>query len=162
VIYRYFANKEAIIAAIVEQDLAEIRAKFAEMESAGPSMVDAAIERCGEAVERNYEPDRAGLILEVMAEAARNPKVAALVQDADAAERTLARRLLDHDRPADRSEAETVARGEVLSMLFDGMAMRAVNNPNGDRSELGRVLKAVMRLLLSDQPLPEPTPAPVL
>jgi len=32
-IYRYFENKEAIIAAIVAQDLAEMREKFAEMES---------------------------------------------------------------------------------------------------------------------------------
>ncbi|MBS0412194.1 MAG: TetR/AcrR family transcriptional regulator [Proteobacteria bacterium] len=153
-IYRYFENKEAIVAAIVGQDLAEMRAKFAEFETAGGSMVATAIESCGDAVERNYDPARAALVLEVLAEAARNPKVARIVREADAVERTLGRRLLDQVRPAQgRSEAETAARGEVLSMLFDGMAMRAVNNPDGDRSEIGRVLKAVMAFLLSDQPL---------
>ncbi len=152
-IYRYFANKEAIVAAIVERDLAEIRDKFAEFDASGGDMVEAVIESCSEAVERNYDLGRAGLMLEVMAEAARNPKVAAAVQAADAAERALGRRLLDAGAPPDRREAETVARGEVLSMLFDGMAMRAVNNPGADHAEIARVLKAVMRFLLTGGPL---------
>ena len=152
-IYRYFENKEAIVGAIVAHDLADMRAKFAELETSGGSMVQVAIDRCAQSVDRNYDPVRAGLVLEVMAEAARNPKVAAIVQEADKAERALGRRLLEQVHAAGRTEAEVAARGEVLSMLFDGMAMRAVNNPDGDRSEIGRVLKAVMRLLLSDQPL---------
>lgn len=152
-IYRYFENKEAIVSAIVARDLADMRAKFAEFETSGQPMVKTAIDSCANAVERNYDPARAALVLEVLAEAARNPKVAAIVQDADAAERTLARKLLDEVHAPGRSEAETSARGEVLSMLFDGMAMRAVNNPGGDRSEISRVLKAVMGFVLSDQPL---------
>ncbi len=152
-IYRYFENKEAIVAAIVARDMAEVHAKFAELETSGGPMVEAVIDRCVQAVERNYDPVRAALVLEVLAEAARSPRVAAMVREADAAERALGRKLLDQVHVPGRGEAETVARGEVLSMLFDGMAMRAVSNPDGDRSEIGRVLKAVMGLLLSDQPL---------
>ncbi|MGA0601298.1 TetR/AcrR family transcriptional regulator [Caulobacter sp. KR2-114] len=152
-IYRYFANKEAIVAAIVERDLAEMRDKFAEFETSDGGMVEAVIDRCGEAVERNYDLGRAGLMLEVMAEAARNPKVAAVVQAADTAERALGRQVLDAAAPAGRTEAETLARGEVLSMLFDGMALRAVNNPNVDHAEIARVLQAVMRFLLTGGPL---------
>ena len=153
-IYRYFENKEAIVAAIVAQDLAEMRAKFAEFETAGGSMVDMAIDQCARAVDRNYDPARAALVLEVLAEAARNPKVAAIVQAADAAERALARKLLDQAHAPGRDEAETLARGEVLSMLIEGMVMRSICNPDADRGEIERVLRAVMRLLLSDQPLP--------
>ncbi len=152
-IYRYFENKEAIVAAIVARDLAEMHAKFAELETSGEPIIEAAIERCVQAVDRNYDLARAALVLEVLAEAARNPRVAAMVREADAAERALGRTLLDQVRAPGRGEAETVARGEVLSMLFDGMAMRAVSNPDVDRSEIGTVLKAVMGLLLSDQPL---------
>lgn len=162
-IYRYFANKEAIVAAIVERDLAEIRDKFAEFDASGASgadMVETVIASCSEAVERNYDLGRAGLMLEVMAEAARNPKVAAAVQAADTAERALGRRLLDAAAPPDRPEAETVARGEVLSMLFDGMAMRAVNNPGADHAEIARVLGAVMRFLLTGGPLDDAVPGP--
>ncbi|HEX7761273.1 MAG TPA: TetR/AcrR family transcriptional regulator [Caulobacteraceae bacterium] len=152
-IYRYFENKEAIVSAIVQRDLAEMRAKFAEFETSGAPMVAMAIDSCVQAVERNYDPARAALVLEVLAEAARNPKVAAIVQAADAAERGLVRKLLDQVSAPGRSEGETTARGEVLSMVFDGMAMRAVNNPGGDRGEIARVLEAVMGFLLSDQPL---------
>src|SRR3990167_10243637 len=79
-IYRYFENKEAIIAAIVDQDLAEMREKFAEMEEAGGSLVDAIVDRRFEALDRHYDPDYAALMLEVLAEAARNPRGAAIVR----------------------------------------------------------------------------------
>ena len=151
-IYRYFDNKEAIIAAIVARDLAEVRAKFAALEAAEGSLVTTLLDRCAGSVERNYDPDRACLMLEVLAEAARNPRVAAIVREADAVERLLIGRLLQR-AGAGGGEAEAAARGEVLSMLIDGMAMRAVNNPDGDRGEIARVMKAVMALLLSDEPL---------
>ena len=151
-IYRYFENKEAIIAAIVARDLAEVRAKFAAFQSADGSLMETILDRCAGSVERNYDPDRACLQLEVLAEAARNPKVAEIVRDADCVERALIAQLLLR-AGAGGGVAEVAARGEVLSMLVDGMAMRAVNNPDGDRGEIARVLKAVMALLLSDEPL---------
>jgi AcrR family transcriptional regulator len=154
-IYRYFENKEAIVAAIVAEDLADMRAKFAEFESAGGSLAATAIERCADAVERNYDPARAALVLEVLAEAARNPKVAAIVREADAAERSLVADYLRQLPVAGRGEAEMAARAEVISMIFEGMSMRAVSHPDADREEISRALRAVMSLLLSDQPLPE-------
>jgi AcrR family transcriptional regulator len=138
-IYRYFESKDAIVAAIVDQDLAD-------------SMVDAVIEQCSQAVKRNYEPDRAALALEVMAEAARSPHVAAIVRKADLAERKILRALLDEACPTDCSESQKAARGEVLSMIFDGMLIRAVNNPDIDRDAISEVLQAVLRLLLFRTP----------
>ena len=151
-IYRYFENKEAIVAAIVARDLAEVRAKFAAFQPTDGSLVQTILDRCAGSVERNYDPARACLLLEVLAEAARNPKVAAIVREADSVERELIGQLLQR-AGVGGGEAEAAARGEVLSMLVDGMAMRAVNNPDGDRDEIARVLKAVMTLLLSDKPL---------
>ena len=147
-IYRYFESKDAIVAAIVDQDLAELRDKFAEIERSGGSMVEAAIAHCSEAMDRNYDPDRAALALEVMAEAARNPRVAAIVRKADAAWHEVLRKLLDEACPSDCDEAEKAARSEMLSLIFDGMLMRAVNNPDADRTELGKLLQAVLGLIL--------------
>jgi AcrR family transcriptional regulator len=147
-IYRYFENKEAIIAAIVDQDLAEMREKFAEMEASGDSVAQTMIDRCAEAIDQHYDPDRVALSLEVLAEAARNPRVAAIVRDADAAERALARRMLISAGLGDLPERELAARGEVLSMLFDGMTSRAVNNPDGDRTAICQVLSVTLRRLL--------------
>ncbi len=152
-IYRYFDNKEAIIAAIADRDLAEMHEKFAELESHDESLAEAVVTRCSEGLEQKYDLDRAGLMLEVLAEAARNPRVAAIVQAADAEERVLGRRILESAGLSDLGERELAARGEVLSMLFDGMMVRAVNNPDSDKTAISEVLQAILRRLLSPEPL---------
>jgi AcrR family transcriptional regulator len=151
-IYRYFDNKEAIIAAIVARDMAEMRDKFSELQNSGEPLLEAIINGCSQAVDDYYAPERSALILEVVAEAARNPRVAAIVQAADREERALGHDLIRQILPPHCSEAELAARGEVLSMLFDGMAVRGVNNPSGDRAAISRVLGAVMRHLLAELP----------
>jgi AcrR family transcriptional regulator len=152
-IYRYFENKEAIIAAIADRDLAEMHEKFAELESHDETLAEAVVTRCAEGLEQKYDRDRAGLMLEVLAEAARNPRVAAIVQAADAEERLLGRRILESAGLTGLGERELAARGEVLSMLFDGMMVRAVNNPDGDKPAIGQILQATIRRLLSSEPL---------
>ena len=147
-IYRYFDNKEAIIAAIVAQDLAEMREKFAEMESRPGTLLDAITEQMPEAVDKCFDPGRAALVLEVLAEAARNPKVAAIVRAADEQERTFAATMMARSRKPEWSDAEFQARCEVVGMLFDGMVMRAVNHPDTDREALARVLDGAIRQLL--------------
>jgi AcrR family transcriptional regulator len=148
-IYRYFENKEAIIAAIVAQDLAEMREKFAEMESRPGDLLDAMTEHLPEAVDKCFDLRRASLTLEVLAEASRNPKVAAILQAADAQERVYAQAMLDRSRKPEWTEAEFQARCEAVGLLFDGMVIRAVNHPDTDREPLARVLIATIRQLLS-------------
>ena len=148
-IYRYFENKEAIIAAIVAQDLAEMRDKFAEMESQPGTLLDALDEHLPEGVDKCFDPRRAALALEVVAEAARNPKVAAIVRAADYQEREMARTMMERDRKPDWSEAEFQARCEVVGLIFDGLLMRGVNHPDVDREALTKVLRATVRGLLS-------------
>jgi len=147
-IYRYFENKEAIIAAIVAQDLAEMREKFAEMESRPGSLIDALSEHLPEAVDKCFDLGRAALTLEVLAEASRNPKVAAILRAADAQERVYAQTMLDRGRKPEWSDAEFQARCEAVGLLFDGMIIRAVNHPDTDREPLTRVLAATIRHLL--------------
>ena len=148
-IYRYFENKEAIIAAIVAQDLAEMREKFAEMESRPGDLIDAITEHLPEAVDKCFDLGRAALTLEVLAEASRNPKVAAILRAADEEERAYAQTMLDRSRKPEWSDAEFQARCEAVGLLFDGMIIRAVNHPDTDREPLARVLIATIRQLLS-------------
>ena len=148
-IYRYFENKEAIIAAIVAQDLAEMRDKFAEMESQPGTLLDAIEDHLPEGVDKCFDPRRAALALEVVAEAARNPKVAAIVRYADEQERSLARTMMERDRKPEWSEAEFQARCEVVGLICDGLLLRAVNHPDLDRDALTDVLRSTVRHLLS-------------
>ncbi|WP_297512606.1 TetR/AcrR family transcriptional regulator [uncultured Caulobacter sp.] len=148
-IYRYFENKEAIIAAIVAQDLAEMRDKFAELESQPGTLLDAIEDHLPEAIEKSFDPRRAALALEVVAEAARNPKVAAIVRAADQQERDLARVMMERNRRPEWSEAEFQARCEAVGMIFDGLLMRGVNHPEVDREAMAAVLRSAVRHLLS-------------
>jgi AcrR family transcriptional regulator len=146
-IYRYFDNKEALIAAIVQEDLANKQAKFAEFEATPGPIAETLINQCGSGLEHNYDLGRAALMMEVLAESARNAGLEAIVRDADANGRAMMDKLMRKARPDD-SEAERAARGEVITMLFDGMAIRAINYPDGDRVAIAKVLKSVMRTVL--------------
>ena len=157
-IYRYFENKEAIVAAIVARDMAEMRDKFSALENSGQPLPDAIIDSCVQAMNDQYDLDRSALMLEVLAEAARNPRVAAIVQAADTEERALGHDLLRRVLPPDCSERELAARGEVLGMLFDGMAVRGVNNPGADREAIREVLRTVIRYLLVEGACEAPAP----
>ena len=148
-IYRYFENKEAIIAAIVAQDLAEMREKFAELERQPGSLLDALEEHLPDGVDKCFDPRRGALMLEVMAEAARNPKVATIVRAADVQERALARSMLERSRKPEWSDAEFEARCSAIGMVFDGMVMRAINDPSQDRAALTGVVRLMMRTLLT-------------
>jgi AcrR family transcriptional regulator len=158
-IYRYFENKEAIIAAIVAQDVAEMRQKFSELENSGQPLAEAIINSCADSIARNYDADRAALRLEVLAEAARNPRVAEILRRADAEERTFKLEILQRISPPGCGERELVARGEVLSMLFEGMVVRAVNNPDSDHVAIADVLRVVLRHLLTEAPCAADRPA---
>jgi AcrR family transcriptional regulator len=147
-IYRYFENKEAIIAAIVAQDVAEMRDRFSELERSGEPLAEAILNSLPQALDNTYDPRRAALMLEVLAEAARNPRVSAIVRAADVEERVFKHETLRRISPPDSTERDLVARGEVVSMLFEGMTARGVNNPNSDRTAIAEVLRSVLRHLL--------------
>lgn len=154
-IYRYFENKEAIIAAIVARDTAEIRDVFQELNDGRQPLLEAVLGKCGDALGDAYDRERAALTLEVFAEAARNPAVAQMVEAADAEQRPLKLDILSRTCPPDLSDAERRARSEVISMIFDGMAIAGLKNPSGDRAALAIVLRSVLRHLFTHPALLE-------
>lgn len=129
-IYHYFQNKEALVAAIVAQDLERLLRLTQELRTARDGR-HAMIERVAQGVSDNLNPEAATLKLEILAEAARNTKVAAIVRDADVAWRqgfkdTLGALIPSTDQP------DLEARVEVLSAMFEGLMIRSLRNPNID------------------------------
>jgi AcrR family transcriptional regulator len=151
-IYRYFESKEAIIAAIVARDMAEMRDKYCELQGGDGPVLDNILTKCASAIEDFYVPERAALMLEVVAEAARNPRVAEILRAADAEERDMQRALLAKVFPAELSERERNARSEVISMLFEGLPIRGVNNPDADRGAIADGLRLALKALLTAPP----------
>jgi AcrR family transcriptional regulator len=127
-IYNYFDSKDAIIAAFVEQNVERVSALMRDLEQqADPlqSMLDDA----AKSVREHLDPSTWPLSLEISAEAARNPKIAAVVHDADRRARQqfhviLKRAREQHQLPADDFViAERRSAGAVLPRRHEGPAI---------------------------------------
>lgn len=126
-IYHYFKNKEAIIAAIVEEDLNLILSLTKRLRQAQDPQK--ALENdIAEGVKDNLNREKAALKLEIIAEAARNPRIAQIVETADETCQNNLTALLCWLNPAASPEqAQNVA--EVIACLFEGLHARAIRQP---------------------------------
>lgn len=148
-IYHFFANKEAIIEAIVQrkvEHMLELAARF----EAEADVIGAMIDNVELGLAEKTDPEFVGLWLEVLAEAARNPEIARIVQAAD---QTMRARLTCLETTARQargieSSIKPDAVAEVVMALFEGLANRTVQNPNLDKAELIKVLRIASRAIL--------------
>lgn len=152
-IYHYFQNKEAIVGGIVQRDLEEVIGRVRAMQEVATQrgVVQACIESVDTGLAQRSEPAYAALGLEIMAEATRNPDVAAMVQQAYARARAEVRELL-RQLPAMRKlpARELDARIAVMHTLFDGLLLRAQADPTLHHGAISKVIQRVMRMLLED------------
>lgn len=146
-IYNYFDSKEAIIAAIVERDLEDFFHQTEELHGAA-DLPRALLERVETGVADKLNRSKSALQIEVMAEAGRNARVAAMVQAVDARARAVLRRLLRDGLPEGGATRDLDGRIEVLMALFDGLMIRTLRHPGIDRAQVTRVLRAMARHLL--------------
>ena len=141
-IYHYFANKEAIIAAIIAADL-ERNLQVAEHLRADAALITASVEHAIESVHQKLDPACAALELEIVAEAARNERVAAMLHEADTAQRNgfaTTLRAIRQNFGHDDSDAEIAAMCELISALFEGLPVRCIANPDIDRTAIAQMV----------------------
>ncbi|HEX4856698.1 MAG TPA: TetR/AcrR family transcriptional regulator [Limnobacter sp.] len=171
-IYNYFESKEAIIAAMVKRDMDQALERIARIQGE-KDILKAMLGTVDEGVQRRI--DRRELDMEILAEAARNPKVAATVQCTDAVIREKVSNLIEGillagstpeptpdataDTPGNAIAGNTekqslagkdklAAKSTILMALFDGLQIRAIRDPNMDADEIARLLKAIIPQLL--------------
>jgi AcrR family transcriptional regulator len=152
-IYHYFENKEAIIAAIVAQDLETLLTLTAELRAAC-NVRNALIERAAEGVLDQLDPTSAALKVEIVAEAARNPHVAKIVREADETcrrELMVTIRAIRSAAGRDDTPEATADMVEVLASLFEGLLLRTIRNPELDRRRVAQRIQLAINDLL-DQP----------
>ncbi|MTW20217.1 TetR/AcrR family transcriptional regulator [Allochromatium palmeri] len=148
-IYHFFENKEAIIAALVERKLEQSLEMVRQFENA-EDVFQALIDRVDLGLNEKTDLDNAALELEILAEAARNPRVAASVREADRIKRE---RLMGVLRSARRArglthDSDGAAVTEILMALFDGLAARVINHPDLDRAALVPLLRTALRTFI--------------
>lgn len=147
-IYRYFTGKEAIIAAIVREDVDDVLAKVADFPQGAADIRAALTARADEGVMQASEPDRAALMVEIRAEAARNPQIGALVRDADQKISEQLRRIIVVAVDRDLEPSDLEARVEMFQLIFQGIGLRTVVNPAIDRKALSQIVKLTIDAIL--------------
>lgn len=147
-IYHYFTNKEAIIAAIVQREqrqILDINDAIRQTADWGQGMVDHA----ASGVTLSLDGERNALLLEVLAEAARNPAVASAVRASDEQVRGFMLETLGTASGQGSALSDLDGRVEVLAALFDGLRSRAVRHPDLDREAVTRMVQRLIRALLA-------------
>ncbi|MDD2893680.1 MAG: TetR/AcrR family transcriptional regulator [Halothiobacillaceae bacterium] len=150
-IYHYFENKEAIIEAIVSQDSEHLMAFFDELHSE-QDVLQALLECAAHGVEEKLDVRCAGLQLEIMSEAARNPRIAAVVQEADHGSLSCLVELLgDLRRKAGYEDSEAAIRGMagMMAIMFEGLYFRAICNPRIEKETIIPMFRRALQDLLN-------------
>lgn len=148
-IYHYYANKEAIIKAIIDCNLNETLACIDQM-CAQDDVAQAMLDHVEESIASHINIKCVALDLEIAAESARNPKVAAMIQRVDVALRAKVHELFILGRkgrpPIDAAELE--ARVDLMVVLFHGLTCRGVHNPEFRTGAFTSLFREALRGLL--------------
>lgn len=145
-LYRYFASKDAIIAAMAERDRQQIAADFAALDPARGPLLDQL-----EALGRRHlveEPrERAILCIQIWAEAARKPEMASMCAAIDAAVigglgRAIAGAKANGELPADLDEARFM---QAIFMMADGFFCRRATDAAFDAAKAADTFFVAMR-----------------
>ena len=150
-IYRFFENKEALIEAICDLQMDDLRAVVAEVE-ARDGAVGAIRLLLAKGFEKLRRPGAAALLLEITAEAARNPKVAAAVQAHDRRIRAAISGLIAKAQGLGLSE-DADCSADMMCLIFEGCAARVIRNPEMDEEALAGMQQWLLARLLGE---PEP------
>lgn len=150
-IYRYFDNKNAIILAIVESQLAVVQQRICDMrnrEDLGDAMLDY-FERYDE---KGSDSVSTPLFLEISAEAVRDPDIASAVKSVDRAVRKAIAEWLHRSKedggyglPADVAEE----RALMLILFTDGLKARKAREPDIDRRCLANAINRAAEVLIT-------------
>lgn len=150
-IYHYFKNKEAIVEAIVERDMEDDAEQLAALRQGPPERIFetmmAAAKDCIVEPSPITEP---ALLLEIAAEASRNPVVAAILGKCKRTQHEQAREMLEfgQDRGAIAQDLDLDGICLLVSTLFDGITAQSVINPMFQAEKIMPHIETVLRALL--------------
>lgn len=152
-IYNLFENKDDIIAAIVERDCEEVLGRIAEFQQE-EDLLQTMLASTEQAIDEHSQVAEAALQLEVLAEASRNPKLAAVVQQSEALVNRKAQELIRQSlgEHADKlPPGEIQGRALLLGALFNGLTVLSVRQPalSQHAPAMALVMRRMLRVLLA-------------
>lgn len=151
-IYRYFDSKNAIVKAIIQRHL-EGEACGMIQHLSTPEDVVARLLDVFDRWRRGDDPKmNAALMLDLTSESTRDPEIARAVHDKDhviGTQLAAAVRRIAQLRGVTLTPAAARSRAVILQCLVEGMAYRAVRDPELRRATLKPVLEQMIGVLLS-------------
>jgi AcrR family transcriptional regulator len=160
-IYRYFASKSAIIQAIVERQNEEVRADIASLRSAC-DLITRIVDLFARWKQHDPRVMNPVLFLEMTAESGRDPQIARALDEAQRIRGGDFRawiRQAAAQAGRELGDEEVRIRAFSLQCFIEGLAVRAVREPDVEREVLVQSLKLFLPQIL---PFPgqQPTAAP--
>ena len=152
-IYNLFENKDDIIAAIVEQDCADLMSRIAQLQQEG-DVLQAMLAETERAIDESAQVADAALDLEVLAEASRNPRLADVVHRTQAMVHEMGLALVRQSLgpQADALPPEEIrGRALMLAALFNGLTALSVRHADlpAQVAAMAPVMQRLLRVLLS-------------
>jgi AcrR family transcriptional regulator len=151
-IYRYFSGKNEIVRAIVERHLETDGCRAMQHLNTREDFCAGMLEGFERWRRRDDPAMNAALILELTAEAARDPEILEVVRSKD---RVVSKELTTAIQRAARAEGRSLssaaARGRALLLqcLFEGLAFRVVRSPELSAKSLRPLLEKLVAALMA-------------
>jgi AcrR family transcriptional regulator len=146
-LYHYFGRKDDLIQAVVKLEMERQAASMEAFENLSRENMRAElIELATEISSTDKDPFRTVLNFEILAEAQRNPEVAAILQHHDEQMRNRFAAVLEKagiDTPQKRTE--------LIFTVFSGLSARALRHPEQERAALLEMMKGVILKILGDE-----------
>lgn len=146
-IYRYFENKSSIIQAIVQQQLELARERVCA--TCRFDITQKMIDEFGRSPTDDNDALSPALLLEMSAEATRDPQIAGAVRSFDREIRALLVEMLNSDRPDGGAPENVRSRALLLQIIFEGLRVRQTREPDLDRELLASALREFLPSVLS-------------
>ncbi|HAT30188.1 MAG TPA: TetR family transcriptional regulator [Janthinobacterium sp.] len=149
-IYNYFDSKDAIIAAFVQQNMERVSAIMLDLAQQDDPL-RALVEKVDVNVRESLDPKIWALPLEIFAEAARNPAIAALLREADSRSRAQFRVILKEARRRRGLDMDDVlldGRLETIIAMYQGLHVRALHHPQLDQGAVIAAFRLAFTALL--------------
>lgn len=149
-IYRYFANKSAIILAIIERQICDRHADIAKLQSQS-DFIERLVTLFTSWIRRENRTMNPVLFLEMTAEASRDPKVAEALAKADESGRHAFAgwlKRMANEAGREVSDEDVEKRAFALQCFIEGLAVRAVRQPDIDSLVLAESARLFVPRLL--------------
>lgn len=148
-VYRYFRSKDAIIAALVEENRENARQWFAELDRA-PDLFAGLVRLADEVLAEINDPACGSLFFECTAEAMRNPRVADAVRRGDREVVAGLTAFLMRGQAARQIDPQLDPRqaAEALIALVDGLTWRKFLDPAVDTPGFADTVKVLLERFL--------------